>query len=218
MDVNYDKKIHNFKEISQNNKVSHFKKDFLYGCLVVIPLACIIWIIDISVKILTDPVSKLIGFQLNNLNGLIISISLLWGIGFLCRQFVNKSIFPKFEATIIRLPIISIIYRSMKQIAKLIINKHHKFIATVYIEYPSKGIWSLGFITNQRINCLRKNNNEPLLDNPISVFIPSTPNPANGVFVFVNKGDVVDAKMSVEDGIKCLMSAGMIAPNIGGIE
>ena len=103
--------------------MNNFRKDFIYGCLIVIPLASIIWVIDISVKILTDPVSKLIGFQLNNLNGLVISISLLWIIGFLCREFVSRSIFPKFEATIIRLPIISILYRSMKQIARLILNK-----------------------------------------------------------------------------------------------
>ena len=196
--------------------MNNFRKDFIYGCLVVIPLASIIWVIDISVKILTDPVSKLIGFQLNNLNGLIISISLLWVIGFLCRKFVSRSIFPKFEAMIIRLPIISILYRSMKQIARFILNKHHKFISTVFIEYPSKGNWSLGFITNRQIDPIYDQNKGQILENPVTVFIPSTPNPANGVFVFVEKNTLVSSNMSVEDGIKCLMSAGMITPNLGG--
>ena len=188
------------------------KKDFIYGCLVVIPLASIIWLLDLSIKIVTDPVSKLIGFQLNNLNGLLISLFILWLIGFLCRQFVNRSIFPKFESFIIRLPLISIIYRSMKQIAQIILNRQHKFISTVFIEYPSKGIWSLGFITNQHANCINHEQNSSLIDQPVSVFIPSTPNPANGVFVFVSKSQVVPGNMSVEDGIKCLMSAGMITP------
>ena len=64
----------------------------------------------------------------------------------------------------------------MKQIAHIILNRKHKFISTVFIEYPTKGIWSLGFITNQKVACLTNETDKQLLNDPVSVFVPSTPN------------------------------------------
>ena len=198
--------------MSDNFIVNNFKKELIYGFLIVIPLASIIWLIEISVNVLTGPLSQLLGFELNNINGILLSIALLWGIGFGARLIVNRSIFPKIEQIIIQLPLISILYRSMKQIAQIILNRKHKFISTVFIEYPTKGIWSLGFITNQHVQCLTNHTNDALLNDPVSVFVPSTPNPTNGVFVFVERSSVTQSNLSVEEGIRCLMSAGMITP------
>ena len=191
------------------------RKDLLYGLLIVFPLASILWLIDLSVKILTGPLSQLLGFQLNNINGVVLSVMILWGIGFLARQVVNRSIFPKIESFIIKVPFISLVYRSIRQIAKILIKKKQRFLATVFIEYPSKGIWSMGFLTNDQVDCIKNRSGMRLISNPVAVFIPSTPNPTNGIFVFVDESQVEQSSMSVEDGIKCLMSAGMITPDIG---
>ena len=88
-------------------------------------------------------------------------------------------------------------------------------LATVFIEYPSKGIWSLGFITNNNVHCLTDDNGQHIFEKTVSVFIPSTPNPMNGIFVFVGASQVQYSSMSVEEGVKCLMSAGMIVPEGG---
>ena len=191
------------------------RKDFLYGLLIVFPLASIFWLIDLSVKVLTGPLSQLLGFQLNNMNGVVLSVLILWGIGFLARQVVNRSIFPKIEALIIKVPFISLVYRSIRQIAAILIKKKQRFLATVFVEYPSKGIWSMGFLTNDQVDCLKNRSGMRLLSNPVAVFIPSTPNPTNGIFVFVDESQIEQSHMSVEDGIKCLMSAGMITPDSG---
>ena len=191
------------------------RKDFLYGLLIVFPLASIFWLIDLSVKVLTGPLSQLLGFQLNNMNGVVLSVIILWGIGFLARQVVNRSIFPKIEALIIKVPFISLVYRSIRQIAAILIKKKQRFLATVFVEYPSKGIWSMGFLTNDQVDCLKNRSGMRLISNPVAVFIPSTPNPTNGIFVFVDESQVEQSHMSVEDGIKCLMSAGMITPDSG---
>ena len=182
----------------------------MIGLVIVIPLASILWLIDVSIIVLTGPLSQLFGFKLNTFNGVVFSVLVLWGIGALVRQVVNRSLFPKIEAFIIKVPLVSIVYRSLRQIASLVLKRRQQFLSTVFVEYPSKGIWSLGFITNENVQCLKDDENNLLVDSPVAVFIPSTPNPTNGIFVFVDEKQIQYSKMSVEEGIKCLMSAGMI--------
>lgn len=192
------------------------RRDFLYGLVIVFPLASIFWLIDLSINVLTGPLSQLLGFQLNNINGIVLSLLILWSIGFIVRQIINRSIFPKVEALIMKIPFLRLIYQSIRQIASVLLKRKRRFLATVFVEYPSKGIWSLGFLTNDQVDCLKNRTGNRLLSNPVSVFIPSTPNPTNGVFVFVDESQIEQSTMSVEDGIKCLMSAGMITPALGG--
>ncbi|MEK9726470.1 MAG: DUF502 domain-containing protein [Candidatus Margulisiibacteriota bacterium] len=192
--------------------MSLLRKDFLFGLLVIFPLAAILWIIDFSLRLLTGPVSQLFGIDLSGWGGVIISVLIIWFIGKSVRIIINRSIFSKIEALIVRVPIINILYQSLRQIASVVINKKQRFLATVYIEYPSKGIWSLGFLTNDQIEDMKTRSGTTLIPNPVAVFIPSTPNPTNGIFVFVDESQVYFSNMSVEDGIKCLMSAGMITP------
>jgi len=191
------------------------QRDFLYGLFIVFPLASIFWLVELSINVLTGPLSQLLGFQLNNINGIVLSLVILWTIGFIVRQIINRSIFPKIEALIMKIPFLRLIYQSLRQIASVLLKRKQRFLATVFVEYPSKGIWSLGFLTNDQVDCLKNRMGSRLLGKPVAVFIPSTPNPTNGVFVFVDESQIEQSAMSVEDGIKCLMSAGMITPELG---
>lgn len=191
------------------------QRDFLYGLFIVFPLASIFWLVELSINVLTGPLSQLLGFQLNNINGIVLSLVILWTIGFIVRQIINRSIFPKIEALIMKVPFLRLIYQSLRQIASVLLKRKQRFLATVFVEYPSKGIWSLGFLTNDQVDCLKNRMGSRLLGKPVAVFIPSTPNPTNGVFVFVDESQIEQSAMSVEDGIKCLMSAGMITPELG---
>ena len=191
------------------------QRDFLYGLFIVFPLASIFWLVELSINVLTGPLSQLLGFQLNNINGIVLSLVMLWTIGFIVRQIINRSIFPKIEALIMKVPFLRLIYQSLRQIASVVLQRKQRFLATVFVEYPTKGIWSLGFLTNDQVDCLKNRMGSRLLGKPVAVFIPSTPNPTNGVFVFVDESQIEQSAMSVEDGIKCLMSAGMITPKLG---
>ena len=171
-----------------------------------------LWLIDISIRILTGPVSQLFGIEMNSNGGLIFSLLFIWGIGAAGRYLVSRSIFIRIEAIIEKVPVLRLVYRSVRQIAGLVINKKQRFLATVFVEYPSKGIWSLGFLTNDAVDEMKSTQGMTLVRNPVAVFIPSTPNPTNGIFVFVEESQVHQSTMSVEDGVKCLMSAGMITP------
>ena len=128
------------------------------------------------------------------------------------RVIIGRSIFSKIESIIIKVPGLRMVYQSIRQIASVVINKKQRFLATVWVEYPSPGIWSLGFLTNDAVGDLKTAQGSTIVKNPVAVFIPSTPNPTNGIFVFIEESKIKSSKMSVEDGIKCLMSAGMITP------
>ena len=121
--------------------------------------------------------------------------------------------FQKIEAFIFKVPLVRVIYRSIRQIVSILLKKKQRFLATVFVEYPSEGIWSMGFLTNDNVECMTNTTGDQLIQHPVAVFIPSTPNPTNGIFVFVDESKIQQSTMTVEDGIKCLMSAGMITPN-----
>jgi len=192
--------------------MNSIRKDLLFGFVVIFPIAAALWILDFSIKVLTGPISQLFGVQLTGLLGGAISLLFIWFVGRIIRIIIGRSIFSKIESIIIKVPGLRIIYQSIRQIASVIINKKQRFLATVWVEYPSPGIWSLGFLTNDNVGNLKTANGSTVVKNPVAVFIPSTPNPTNGIFVFIEESKIKSSKMSVEDGIKCLMSAGMITP------
>ena len=194
------------------------KKEFIYGLCIVFPLASIVWLVNVSIGILTGPLAQVIGYKANTLTGLIISVVAIWGIGSITRIIITRSIFPKIEDFIYKIPIISIIYRSFRQIIDTLLKKKQQFLATVLVEYPLKGVWSLGFLTNENVQCAVNSQGTELVDDAVAVFIPSTPNPTNGMYVYVSKQDIQSTNMSIEDGIKCIMSAGVISPNLKGLK
>ena len=193
--------------------IATIRKDFIFGVLVILPVAIILWLIDISIRILTGPVSQLFGIEMNSNGGLIFSLLFIWGIGAAVRYLVSLD------------PFLFVLKRSSKKylyygwsidrsdkLPAWSLTKKQRFLATVFVEYPSKGIWSLGFLTNDAVDEMKSTQGMTLVRNPVAVFIPSTPNPTNGIFVFVEESQVHQSTMTVEDGIKCLMSAGMITP------
>ena len=87
------------------------KKEFIYGLCIVFPLASIVWLVNVSIGILTGPLAQVIGYKANTLTGLCVSVLAIWGIGAVTRIVIARSIFPKMEDFIYKIPVISIIYK-----------------------------------------------------------------------------------------------------------
>ena len=87
-------------------------------------------------------------------------------------------------------------------------NKSAAFRECVLIEYPRKGIWTIGFITGNTKGEVQDRSTEKL----INVFVPTTPNPTSGFLLFVPEQDVVRLKMPIEDGLKLVVSGGIVTP------
>ena len=129
----------------------------------------------------------------------------MFAAGFVGRFFVHLG-----DWIVRRLPIISSIYSLLKQVFETIFsNKTQSFNKCVLLEYPRKGIWILGFVSAATKGEVRKKVDEDML----SVFIPTTPNPTSGFLIFVPKKDTIALDMSVEEGLKYVISCGIVEPD-----
>ena len=141
--------------------------------------------------------------------GLIIAVVFFILVGFFTRNFFGRVLVRTSEYIVERVPVINTIYGAIKQIFETVMaSKSDAFKDVVMFEYPRKGIWVVGFVTGKT-----KGEVEKLTDDEtVNVFLPTTPNPTSGFLLFVPKKDVTYMKMSVEEGIKMIVSGGIITP------
>lgn len=191
---------------------------FFTGILITAPLGLtlyIVWIVinfvDTKIKNLIPPAyhpEAYLPFKIPGFGIVVVFIGLTLigalSAGVLGRIFVRLS-----ERFVNRMPVVRSIYNAMKQIIETVFsNQSTAFREVVMIEYPRKGIWSLGFLTGKTEGEVQELTDDEVLN----VFIPTTPNPTSGFLLFVPKQDVRHLDMAVEDGIKMIVSAGIVTP------
>ncbi len=149
-----------------------------------------------------------LGFYIPGL-GIIIFVLLILFAGILAKYLLGRRLFVWFESSLLRIPLIKQIYLSFKQIVEFLFSqKKRTFKKVVLVEYPRKGIWSLGFVTNEGMPAAKQLTSEDL----INVFIPSSPGPLTGYLVFVRRQEAIFLDISVEDAIKMVFSGGVLNP------
>jgi uncharacterized membrane protein len=113
------------------------------------------------------------------------------------------------EALLKRIPFFSKVYGSIKEIAQAFFgDKKGIFKRVVFIEYPRKGIYTIGFVTQDKpweVNTLTGKDLH-------TVFVPSPPNPATGFFVFVPKEEIIETSISIEEAVRLILSGGAALP------
>lgn len=144
--------------------------------------------------------------------GLIVAIILIALVGFFTANFVGRAIVHWGENLLDRMPFIRTIYRGLKQIFETILsNKADTFTKVAAIEYPRKGLWALVFLATDRHNEVTRKTGKG--EDMVAVFLPSTPNPTTGFLLYVEKRDIVELSMNVEEAAKLIISAGLVAPD-----
>ena len=143
-------------------------------------------------------------------SGLLVFITSMILIGWFTASFLGRIIVRFGEKILSRVPVIRGIYTAVKQIFGTVLKKQSDaFRQVVLIEYPRKGSWAMGFLTGSTKGEVQKiTKNET-----VNVFLPTTPNPTSGFLLFIPKRDVRPLKMSVDEGIKMIISAGIITPS-----
>ena len=108
------------------------------------------------------------------------------------------------------MPVISSIYSLLKQIFETFLSqKSRSFNEVDMVDYPRKGLWSIAFVSNNDTGGeIADRTGQKIL----SIFVPTTPNPTSGFLIFVPENDVIKLDMSVEDGIKYVISCGIVTP------
>lgn len=195
-------------------KLRHY---FITGLLLLLPLYITFYLFFVIFKFIDGIFGGLInkylrsslGFSIPGV-GIILGILIVILAGFIASHFFSKRVLSGIEKWFSGLPGIRQIYPSTKQMVGFLFSKDKvAFKKVVLVEYPSKGIWSIGFLTNEGFKEAKVKTQEDLLH----VFIPGTPGPWSGFFVLIPKREVKFLDMLVEDGIKLIVSAGILRPS-----
>jgi uncharacterized membrane protein len=195
--------------------LNRLKAYFFAGILVTAPVSITFYIAWQFIQFMDDQVSPLIPPAFNPKNwgipgfGLVAVVVSLTLIGALTAGFAGRMLVRLYDAVLERMPVLRGIYSAVKQIFEtMLAQKANAFREVALIEYPRQGIWTLAFITGATGGELKDRFDEEM----VNVFVPTTPNPTSGFLLFLPKRDVQVLDMSVEDGIKMVVSTGIITP------
>lgn len=155
--------------------------------------------------------------------GILASLIVLYVMGLIGSHYLGRRLIDSLEQTILRVPVIKGIYGSAKQLLDAFnVHKGDSFSRVVLVEYPRRGLYTLAFVTKAVHADLCGALDEGSL---VFVFIPTTPNPTSGFLVAVPEKELIDTGLSIEAGLKTIVSGGMVrlgvdalpAPGAGGV-
>ena len=146
-----------------------------------------------------------------DLIGLVVAVVLIYFVGVAITSFIGRRLYAKGEELIDRLPVVRRVYPSVKQVTDFFFGPKQSqmhFSNVVAVEYPRKGLWSVGLVTGETMRYIQDRANEPCL----TVFIPSSPTPFTGYVITVPRKDTIDLSITIEDAIKFAVSGGVLVP------
>jgi len=193
------------------------KRYFAAGMLVGLPIFLTLYLLYIIIKFLDSLLGAVInryleealGFSIPGI-GLVLGILLILITGFIVSHLLSKKALPVIEGWFLKLPGIRQVYPPIKEIVGFILSRDKPaFKKVVLVEYPSAGIWSVGFMTNEGFREAQEKIGQEL----VHVLIGTTPTPWSGFFILVPKDKVKFLEMSVEEGIKLIVSGGILKPS-----
>lgn len=209
-------------EIEHTSKSTGFfarmRRHFIAGVLITAPLAITLFLSWKIIAYIDNKVSHLIPayyhpetylpFNIPG-TGLVIMMVVFILIGAFTAGFMGRFFIGFSERILDRVPIVRSVYSAIKQIAQSVLAQDSKaFTEVVLLEYPMKGKWAMGFISGRTKGEVQAKTKGDI----VSVFVPTTPNPTSGFLLFVSEKDLTPLDMSVEEGIKMVVSSGIVVP------
>lgn len=220
MSKKHHKKIKVKVEEQKKSVISRFfskiKTYFLTGILVTAPVGITFYIayklilyIDRWSNAIIPPkfrLSEYLAMDIPGLGIVVITVALIL-IGMFTTGFFGRFFVKLGEKIVLKVPFVSSIYNLLKQVFETFLSgKKTSFNEVVLLEYPRKGLWVLGFISSTTKGEVKEN----IKGKVLNVFVPTTPNPTSGFLLFVKESEVIRLRMSVEEGLKLVISCGIV--------
>jgi uncharacterized membrane protein len=198
-----------------------FRNAFISGALLLAPLIVTVWAFTNIIGAVGGTVRPIYEHYIPesfqripffwDLLATIVVVLLVTGFGFLSSYVFGKYFLSVAERAFQRIPGVGAVYNSVKQIvATFGTQNRNLFSKVVLVEYPRKGMWSLGFLTNKR-----QGEAQAAVGGGAeiwTVFVPTTPNPTGGFLLMLPRADIIELEMSVGDGMKMIISGGAVMP------
>ncbi|WP_157760649.1 DUF502 domain-containing protein [Hydrogenovibrio halophilus] len=194
------------------------KRYMIAGLLVWLPLgitvAALIFLINLFDRSLLLLPSSLrpeqwLGQDIPGL-GIILSLVIIFVTGMLVANIFGRYLFGWWEKMLSRIPLVRSIYLAVKQISEALFGEGAQTFQKAYlIEYPRKGLWTVGFQTSKTIGEAQIKTG---FAEVVNVFVPTTPNPTSGFFLIVDRDEVFELDMTIDDALKMVISGGVVVP------
>ncbi len=217
---------HDVDEVPADGKGDHrsfarrLRNHLIAGLLIWIPVMVTVWVIRFLSRILDQSLvllppawrpEALVGQYVPGV-GIILSFILLVVTGIVVRNLFGGRIVAGFEDPVRRIPVIGSVYGGAKTFSETVLtDKGKSFKQVVMVEFPRKGIFSVGFITSEELEEVQAKTAQDV----VCVFVPTTPNPTTGFIVLVPRDEVVRLDMTVDEAFKMLLTLGVVVPKWG---
>jgi uncharacterized membrane protein len=218
----------------------HFRSYFLRGLAVLLPTILTIWIFLWGYKFIQENISvhinrgivrlvmflqgeqqyltkeDMVKFWVDgwgSVAGFLIAVVVVCIVGIVLTSVVGKALWRMIEKFIMNTPFLRQVYPYVKQITDFLLKPEEQeklFSRVVVVEYPRKGLWSIGMVTGSGIKKIVDKEEKEFL----TVFIATTPSPITGFVILVPKDEVIDAGMTTEEALRFIVSGGVISPQL----
>ncbi|HEY54970.1 MAG TPA: DUF502 domain-containing protein [Dehalococcoidia bacterium] len=184
------------------------RRQFIAGILVAIPLGAtiiiLVWIFNAIDNLLQPIITDIWGRTIPGV-GFGVTVVLIYIAGVIASNILGKRLIRYSDSLLVRIPIFRQLYTGIKQIVdSFSIPDKSGFLRVVLVEFPRKGMRAIGFVTNE----LTDKSGHKLLN----ILIPNSPNPMSGFLQIVKEEEVVQTKVSVDEALKMIVSAGKVTP------
>lgn len=189
------------------------RRYFFTGLLVLLPVVVTVSVLWRFFFVLDDILGRFVETYLGRSVpgvGLVALIALILGIGAVASNFLGKRVIRIGERLVARVPLMGWIYRTTKQLFSTILEERgESFRKVVLVSYPQKGTYSVAFVTSESPTSVEGSLGKGF----VTVFLPTTPNPTSGFLLVVPAEDVIPMNLSVDEGLRLVISAGALSKN-----
>jgi len=197
------------------------KKYLITGLLIWIPLVITIWVLKLVVDVLDQSLRLLpeawqtenwLGVHIPGL-GAILTIVIVLLTGLFATNFFGAQLVEIWHDILHRIPVVNSIYSSVKQISDTLFSSSGQaFRKALLVQWPRENMWTIAFLTGTPGAGVARH----LPPDCLAVYVPTTPNPTGGYFVIVERKDVIELDMTVDQALKYIISMGVVPPQEKG--
>ncbi|WP_084419084.1 DUF502 domain-containing protein [Henriciella litoralis] len=192
---------------------------FLAGMVIAAPIAITFFVLQFLINLIDNRVKPLLppilqpetytnyaipGF------GVLVMVVALTALGAVATNLIGRSVIRGADRLLSSVPVVRNVYAAFKQLVEVLTNNQQaSYDRVVMVEYPKKGSWCIGFVSSNAKGEISHH----LGAHFVGVFVPTTPNPTSGFLIYVDESECIEMDMSIEDGAKMILSAGLVVPD-----
>jgi uncharacterized membrane protein len=200
------------------------RRYFITGLLVWVPIVITVWVLSVLVGTMDQTLLLLpqafrteswLGVYVPGM-GALLTLLVIFLTGLFAANIIGERLVRYWERLMARIPVVNSIYTGVKQVSDTLFSPNGQaFRKALLVEWPREGMWTIAFLTGTPGGDV-VNHLEGKVEDYVSIYVPTTPNPTGGYFVMVRRASVKELDMSVDEALKYIISMGVVAPGSRG--